>query len=600
MRPLKQPKQASVEAGPVKVPLGVAAPGLLKVDVAVAADGLVAVAGWRVGDVDVALEVDGVVVAAECVAVARGDVAAALGADTPHDCGFVLVAEHGGGELRLVAGADARRVPADQRHLLAPVSAEQIDQDRMGALGPAVAALIRRLPLGSPAWRRLVEAAPAATDGTAAAGHLDAAVDVRGMGQALAVGWAATAAGTQVWLEDEAGKVYPLDGGYRFRRHDVFERLAEGPLCEAAAQAAFVVRIETGGPVKVLRLVAFGPQGRQLLGELPCGELPRSADAVVRWLFGANTPRDDLAARFARVDRPLLEAIAAGDAAIRATLPVRHIDHGTLPADPRASVIVPLYGRFDFVESQMLEWARDPAIGREVEIVYVVDDPRIMAAFAEEATGLHRLYGVPFRVVDGMVNRGFSGANNLGAEHARGGVLVFLNSDAFPRRPGWVAALCDRLASDPTIGAVGPRLLAASGGIQHAGMRFQWLPEFGIWANVHPGAGLDPALDPASGPTDVPAVTGACLAVRREDFTRVGGWDTGYVIGDFEDSDLCLKLRSLGRRIVYEPAVELTHLERQSFALLGGGEFRQQVVLVNALRHQCRWADLLAAEGQTR
>jgi cellulose synthase/poly-beta-1,6-N-acetylglucosamine synthase-like glycosyltransferase len=147
---------------------------------------------------------------------------------------------------------------------------------------------------------------------------------------------------------------------------------------------------------------------------------------------------------------------------------------------------------------------------------------------------------------------------------------------------------------------VGPRLLAASGGIQHAGMRFQWLPEFGIWANVHPGAGLDPALDPASGPTDVPAVTGACLAVRREDFMRVGGWDTGYVIGDFEDSDLCLKLRSLGRRIVYEPAVELTHLERQSFALLGGGEFRQQVVLVNALRHQCRWADLLAAEGQTR
>ena len=601
MRSLKPAKQAAVQAGPVKVQLGGAAPGLVKVDVAVAGDGLVAIAGWRIGEVDLALEVDGVVVSADLVTVERGDVAAALGASTPQDCGFVLVAEHvGGGELRLVAGADPGRAPAEQRHLLAPVAAAEIEGERIGALGPVIAALARRQPMGSSAWRRLVEAAPLAATADAATGHLDAAVCVGDTGQALVVGWAATAAGSQVWLEDAAGGVYPLEGAYRFQRRDVCNRLTAGPLGGEAARAAFVLRIETGRPVGMLRMVALGPQGRRLLGEVACGEVPPSADAVVRWLFGASTPRDDLAARFAMVDQPLLDAIAARTTAARATLPVRCLDHGIPPSTPRASVIVPLYGRFDFVESQMLEWARDPAIGREVELVYVVDDPGIMDAFAEEAAVLHRLYGVAFRVVDGIVNRGFSGANNLGAEHSRGDVLVFLNSDAFPRQPGWVRELCDLLAADPTIGAVGPRLLTANGGIQHAGMRFQWLPEFGIWANVHPGAGLDPALDPATGPTDVPAVTGACLAVRREDFARVGGWDTGYVIGDFEDSDLCLKLRALGRRIVYQPAVELTHLERQSFALLGGGEFRQQVVLVNALRHQGRWAEILAVEGETR
>lgn len=78
----------------MKVPLDGGQQGLLQVDVAVAADGLVAVAGWRIGAVDLALEVDGVVVATDVIPVERGDVAAAYGGSAVADCGFVLVAEH--------------------------------------------------------------------------------------------------------------------------------------------------------------------------------------------------------------------------------------------------------------------------------------------------------------------------------------------------------------------------------------------------------------------------------------------------------------------------------------------------------------------------
>ncbi|CAM7099433.1 hypothetical protein ENROMM299B_22840 [Enterobacter roggenkampii] len=81
--------------------------------------------------------------------------------------------------------------------------------------------------------------------------------------------------------------------------------------------------------------------------------------------------------------------------------------------------------------------------------------------------------------------------------------------------------------------------------------------------------------------------------VRRKDFDALDGWDTGYLIGDFEDSDLCLKLRNAGLAIGYLPSVELTHLERQSFKLLGGGDFRTYVVILNAARHQNRWLTLL-------
>jgi len=170
---------------------------------------------------------------------------------------------------------------------------------------------------------------------------------------------------------------------------------------------------------------------------------------------------------------------------------------------------------------------------------------------------------------------------------------VFLNSDAFPENAGWIQPLIDVLENDPSIGAVGPRLVFGDGSIQHAGMEFQRREEFHIWVNHHPWRGLDTALDPATGITFPPAITGACLAISRDNLERVGGWDTGYLVGDFEDSDLCLKLRNQGLKVAYLPSVELTHLERQSFRTLGEGHFRTSVVLFNAFRHQARWNQIL-------
>jgi GT2 family glycosyltransferase len=225
-----------------------------------------------------------------------------------------------------------------------------------------------------------------------------------------------------------------------------------------------------------------------------------------------------------------------------------------------------------------------------------------VSGFHAYAESLHRLYRVPFKWVWGSVNRGFSGANNLGVKHAHSEYLIFLNSDAFPQQPGWVLSLVQTLHERLDIGAVGARLVFADGSIQHAGMEFMRRDELGIWVNHHPYMGLDPCLDPANGLTLMPCVTGACLAVRRKDFEHISGWDTGYLIGDFEDSDLCLKLRARGLKIAYLPSVQLTHLERQSFKLLGHDEFRTRIVIYNAVRHQTRWGPLIElsrAEGDT-
>jgi GT2 family glycosyltransferase len=71
---------------------------------------------------------------------------------------------------------------------------------------------------------------------------------------------------------------------------------------------------------------------------------------------------------------------------------------------------------------------------------------------------------------------------------------------------------------------------------------------------------------PANVERPVPGVTGACIVMPRELFDELGGFDESYVIGDYEDSDLCLKIRRAGFGIVYAPGVELYHLERQSIS----------------------------------
>jgi GT2 family glycosyltransferase len=57
------------------------------------------------------------------------------------------------------------------------------------------------------------------------------------------------------------------------------------------------------------------------------------------------------------------------------------------------------------------------------------------------------------------------------------------------------------------------------------------------------------------------------MMVSRELYDDVGGIDEEYIIGDFEDSDLCLKLHAKGFKNYYIPGVELFHLERQSLSL---------------------------------
>jgi len=238
--------------------------------------------------------------------------------------------------------------------------------------------------------------------------------------------------------------------------------------------------------------------------------------------------------------------------------------YGEPPAEPAASIVVPLYKRLDFIEHQLLQFSRDPEFAA-MELIYVLDSTEQAEDLARQARELFGLYRLPFRVVNLTSGAGFAGANNLGIEVAVGSRLLLLNSDVIPDRPGWIGEMSAFYDATEGIGALGPKLLYEDDTLQHAGMYFHRTPGSEAWENAHCFKGLHRGFPAANVARLVPAVTAACMMIDRDIYEEVGGLPLHYVQGDYEDSELCLRLSEAGRENWYLPSVELYHLEGQSY-----------------------------------
>lgn len=147
---------------------------------------------------------------------------------------------------------------------------------------------------------------------------------------------------------------------------------------------------------------------------------------------------------------------------------------------------------------------------------------------------------------------GFAATCTRGANEAPGDVLVFLNDDTVVS-PGWLEALEIALEAPGADRIVGARLCYPDGRIQHSGVFFR-----------RRGGALEAFNRRVDAPAgEVPAVTGACLALKRSTWDALGGFDGAYVNG-YEDVDLALRHRETGGICWYEPACTVVHFESQS------------------------------------
>jgi GT2 family glycosyltransferase len=242
----------------------------------------------------------------------------------------------------------------------------------------------------------------------------------------------------------------------------------------------------------------------------------------------------------------------------------------------KASFIVCLYGKLEYMFLQQAMFARQPGTG-DYEFIYISNSPHIAEALLKEAKLCAHIYGLDMTLILLNSNAGFGAANNAAAQFASSGRLIIMNPDVFPHDEAWVTKHDSVIAELPAAQTAlfGAPLYYDDGSLMHAGMYFctDMIPNFtkGRKAEVeilrveHYGKGAPPDTAQFVRRRAVPAVTGAFMSLRRDWFEKLGGFTQDYVFGHYEDADLCLKSIAAGT-LPWLHDLRLWHLEGKGSA----------------------------------
>jgi N-acetylglucosaminyl-diphospho-decaprenol L-rhamnosyltransferase len=210
----------------------------------------------------------------------------------------------------------------------------------------------------------------------------------------------------------------------------------------------------------------------------------------------------------------------------------------------RISVVIVNWNGGDALRGCVESVAADASAGSEVVVVDNASSDRSAAAALDAFPWL--------TVIDAGTNLGFAAGANLGAEHAGGDVITFVNPDA-QVAPGALRVLAGALATVPHAGIAGGGLVDPGGRWQPGAARFGALGHLVLDTTL----GRLPARL-RTRPYVVDWVYGTFMVVRRDLFQRLGGFDPAYFLYG-EDMDLCHRAAELGACTIHVPAARAVH-----------------------------------------
>lgn len=202
----------------------------------------------------------------------------------------------------------------------------------------------------------------------------------------------------------------------------------------------------------------------------------------------------------------------------------------------KVSFIIPIYNQLELT-LRCIETLQQTIGAIDYEII-LVDD----CSDLETRDKLTTLQNDRIRVIANASNLGYAKSNNIGAHAARGETLILANND-LEFLPHWLEPILKGVEK-PGVGIVGNvQLDAATGNIDHAGFLFDGKGTLRHKRTLNGGRFLKKQF------TRFHAATGACLAISRELYLRLGGLDEAFENG-CEDIDLCFKAQEAGLIVV--------------------------------------------------
>ena len=196
------------------------------------------------------------------------------------------------------------------------------------------------------------------------------------------------------------------------------------------------------------------------------------------------------------------------------------------------------------------------------------------------------------KIIRNESNLHFLRAVNAASKYARGKYILLLNNDA-QLLPGTLERAVETIEKDPSIGAVGGRIILPDGSLQEAGSI--------IWDDgtcLGYGRGRKPSDPEFMFQRDVDYCSGAFLLTPRALFNDLGGFDEAYAPAYYEETDYCVRIWESGRRIVYNPKATILHFEFASSEKVGDAlELQQRNFRVFCKNHR-KWLSNQREPGQ--
>lgn len=235
-----------------------------------------------------------------------------------------------------------------------------------------------------------------------------------------------------------------------------------------------------------------------------------------------------------------------------------------LKSSPKVTILIPTRNNRKILK-RCIKSIEKKTHYKNFEII-IIDNPQIPSETDFDSKLKNYYDSLSYKIVTFNGNFNFSKMNNLAAKESTGDLLLFLNDDTKILDEFWLDEMVSILLND-NVGAVGTKLIYGDETLQHAGMVF-----LKSGSGFHPFVKLDHDAtgyhNTANIMKECSAVTGACLLTTRDIFEEIGEYDNDFDVY-YGDSDLCLKIRRAGYKVVYTPFTKLLHEGSRSIRRAG-------------------------------